>query len=215
MSFKIVHLASLFLAFAFGVAGACIGLNALIKAGKQTKSETSSLPSGTTVVIDTAEVRVAGGIVAGLCLGIAINALISILFIVIPACARKNRSSSTLLVQSINFLILTLGLFAALVPLTLFFETHSAGVTAFIGSLEVPAAVVQEFERALGISAAYKTIPYLRLLVILPWFTFLFAAVATGVSFFGLRRASASAEASKSVDDDDEKITAHETTIAV
>jgi len=215
MSFKAVHLISLFLSFAFGVIGACVGLDALIKAGKQTKSETSSLPKGTILLIDTTEVRVTGGIVAGFCLGIAINALISILFMVIPACARKNLSSGTLLFQSINFLILTLGLFAALVPLTLFFATHSAGVTAFIGLLEVPAAVVQEFEKALGISTAYKTIPYLRLLVILPWFTFLFTAVATAVSFLGLHRTYAASEASKPVDDDDQKITAHETTIAV
>lgn len=112
---------------------------------------------------ELAEVRVAGGIVAAFCVLIALNALMSILFVVIPACARKNLSTRTLIFQSTNFLILTVGLFASLVPLTLFYATHAAGVTVFIGTVELPATVVQEFEQALGISTLYRSIPYCKL----------------------------------------------------
>lgn len=111
----------------------------------------------------TADVIVTGGIVSGFCALIAINALLSILFIIIPACARSNLSSRTLLFQSTNFLVLSLGLFAGLVPFTIFFATHEASVIAFIGKVEVPAGVVQAIEKALGVTTVYRDIPYRKL----------------------------------------------------
>jgi len=188
MDFKSVHLISVFLAFVFGVIGVGAGLNALIKSNKESKGIPSELPLGAYVLIDTQDVAVKGGIVSGFCALIALDGLLSILFIVVPACARLNISSRTLLLQSATFLILTLGLCAGLVPFTLHIANHKASVTAYIGPLQIPSFIVNAVENASGVTTVYRDIPYLRLLAILPWFTLLFALIATGISFFGLYR---------------------------
>jgi len=189
-----------------------VGINALVKAQEELKRVTSNLPKGASVLIDTKDVAVTGGIVCGFCGLIAINALLGILFIVIPACARKDLSSRTLLFQSTNFLVMGLGLFATLVPFTLFFATHEASVLAFIGPVEIPASLVKAIEEALGVTTVYRNIPYLRLLVIFSWIAFFFTMLVTGVSFFGLYRFHASAQRTKPVDGDRDRITATDTT---
>ena len=71
-------------------------------------------------------------------------------------------SARSLLFQSTNFLVAGLGLFAALVPFTIYFATHEASVLAFIGTAEIPTTLVQEVEKALGITPVYRNISYCK-----------------------------------------------------
>ncbi|KAF8643449.1 hypothetical protein AX16_009005 [Volvariella volvacea WC 439] len=90
-------------------------------------------------------------------------------------------SARALLIQAMALGFCSLWLFATQIPLTVFFATRQAGVTAAIGRVELPQEIIAALEAALGATSVYREIGYLRLLAILPWFTFLFAFVASAV----------------------------------
>ncbi|KAG5640570.1 hypothetical protein DXG03_008057, partial [Asterophora parasitica] len=83
--------------------------------------------------------------------------------------------------QSLFLFVCSVWLLATLIPFTYFFATRSAQVSASIGGIKLPEAIVKATEKALGSTSVYKDIPYLKLVAIIPWITFLSTVVAAVV----------------------------------
>jgi len=181
---KIPRLISLSLAFAFSVIAMSMGLNALVKSNQQKSAIRKVLPAGTSASVNDNDVFRSGAVIT------AVSALIAVLsFIYILMLLLSRRLSNRLLpFEWISLAFCAVWLFATQIPFTHFFATRSAQVHAFVGTVELPSSIVQTLQNQLGFTNVYKDISYLRLLAILPWFAFLFTAVAAGVSFVASRR---------------------------
>ncbi|KZP22390.1 hypothetical protein FIBSPDRAFT_931180 [Athelia psychrophila] len=188
MSFELLHATNLFLTFVFGAVGGSLGVSALVKAESAWNKFTAGLPNGTFVLVNATDLLTPGAITTIICFLICINALVFLLFIVIPPAKRVQMSARTLLFQATTLLVFGLGLFGTLVPYTLFVARRAPGVSAFIGVVQIPDAILKDIEKATAWSGDYKDVPYLRILAILPWVTFAFTMVTTAISFIGLRR---------------------------
>ena len=64
------------------------------------------------------------------------------------------------LAQSIGLALCALWIFAGLVAFDFYFHTRSARVTATIGGVAVPQAVISAVEKQLGVTGVYKRIEY-------------------------------------------------------
>ncbi|KAF9067962.1 hypothetical protein BDP27DRAFT_1295798 [Rhodocollybia butyracea] len=188
---KIARLLSLFLAFAFAVIAGSVGLNALVKSNQEKSATEKILPANTTLVVNDNDVFKSGTVITAVSALIALLCLVYILILLLSRNYenRYTRLSNRLLpFEWMSLAFCAAFLFATQIPYTHFFATRSAQVSAFFGTFEIPSSVVQAVQASLGVTTVYKSISYLRLVAILPWFTFLFTSVAAGVSFVASRR---------------------------
>jgi len=112
----------------------------------------------------------------------------------------KAASIRTLKLQALVLILPTLVIFGGMIPFTIFFKNRSAQVTAFIGTTQLPASLVQSVQARSGAESKYSKIWYLRLLAIFPWISFAFAVVAIAVIFLSSSRASPDATESTHMD---------------
>jgi len=184
---KLARLGSLFLAFAFGIIGAGVGINAAVKSN-DAKGEVQRAAEqfGATVKLDTSDVFASGAVVTAVCFLIAV---ISVFCTVIQLTTLGERRFLAA-AQVVLLLFSTLWLFAALIPFDYFYANRSAGITAYTALGPVSASLLQTVERQLGLSSKYSDIDYLRLVAVLPWFAFLFAAISAAVIHAARRRPS-------------------------
>ncbi|KAJ3799863.1 hypothetical protein GGU11DRAFT_465294 [Lentinula aff. detonsa] len=190
---KIHRLLSLFMAFAFAVISGSVGLNALVKSNQQTSTVRKLLPQGTSLTVDDNDVFHSGVVITTVSALIALLTLIYMISLLLSHrkthTSRFTRLSDRLLpFEWMSLAFCAIWLFATQIPFTHFFATRSAQVTASVGNVPVPPGLVQIVENQLGFTPVYRHISYLRLLAILPWFTFLFTSIAAGVSFLAFRR---------------------------
>ncbi|KAH7925226.1 hypothetical protein BV22DRAFT_1034222 [Leucogyrophana mollusca] len=192
---RIARLTSLFLAFVFSVVGLAVGLNALIKSNQEKsnilKLAQTYLPPGSSVSlnVDDHDVFSAGGVITAAC---ALATVLSLVYMVLTFLPFGGKAS-TLRLQSASLLFCSVLIFATLIPFDIFFATRSAGISATLDGVAVPASLIQQIEALVGVTPQYKKISYLRLVAILPWFASLFAATAAGVLHAAAGRAGASA----------------------
>lgn len=198
----LTRIASLLLSFAFGVIGMGVGINALVKFNHQKRQLKGAAPAGATVNIDASDVLDSGYVLTVVCGLIALSSAI-FLFPIFLAPALAGR---TLKLQGGVLGFLSVWLFATLVPFTDFFANHSAKVTAFLGSFEIPQSTIQQVVASLGATTQYRHVDYrasflchllclwrscsaVRLSAILPWFAFLFGLTSAVLSFLESRGA--------------------------
>ncbi|KIK63336.1 hypothetical protein GYMLUDRAFT_241834 [Collybiopsis luxurians FD-317 M1] len=196
---RMPRLISLFMAFAWAVIAGSAGLNALVKSNQQQSSVRKILPPGTTLDVEDNDVFHTGVVITTVS---ALIALLTFIYMVIllSAMSSTRKTSPTSLTrsarlsnrilpfESISLAFCAIWLFATQIPFTHFFATRSAGVRAFSGGVEINPALVQIIQNELGFETTYRKIGYLRLVAILPWFTILFTAIASAVSFAASRR---------------------------
>ena len=153
---RTARLASLFLAFAFGVIGASVGINALAMYFDQKHDLQRAAPAGATVNIDASDIVSVGYVLTVVC---GLIALAAVLFF--PATYRASPFASRVLgLQTAVFAFLTVWCFACIVPFTDFFATRQAKVTAFIGTLQLPDSIVQAMQERLGATPIYRDVHY-------------------------------------------------------
>ena len=144
------------MAFAFGVIGMSVGINALAKYNDQKHDLQNAAPAGATVHIDASDIVSVGYVLTVVCGLIALSALFFL-----PSTLRASPLASRMLgVQTAVFGFLTVWCFAALVPFTDFFATRQAKVTAFVGSLQLPDGLVQQMQNQLGATPVYRDVHY-------------------------------------------------------
>jgi len=192
--YRLARLSSLFLSFAFGVVGFGIGLNALVKSNDDKNRLRHSVPPGTNVNINTSDVFASGVVVTVASGLIALFSFFSFPSVLLSS--RSFTSSRILSAQSAILAFLSIFLFSALIPFTDFVANRQAKVTAFIGTIPVPDAVIRSIEASLGASPIYKDIGYLKNTAILPWFAFLFGVTSATLTFLAARRTAAAAATS-------------------
>lgn len=99
-----------------------------------------------------------GVVVTTVCAIIAVLTAIFMFLHIIPRSALASRTTPVL--QSGLLAFCALWLFAALVPFTLYFAQHEAKVTASLGGIELPQAVILQVEKLLGVTSVYRDIAY-------------------------------------------------------
>jgi len=169
----------------------------LVKSNQEEDALRNRLPAGVSVDIDTDDVSQTGTIIGVICAVVAFLSFSYILILLLPLKWPKSHerlSTSTLVIQYGSLGFFALWLFTVQIPFVVFFRTHSAQVQAFIGRVEVPPQLLSGTERLLGVDPTYKSKFYLKLLAILPWFTFLFTVIAAVVSFVAYRRTKGRAQ---------------------
>lgn len=171
----LLRLITLSLLFAWSVIGAAVGLNSLVKSNHQKKYLKSAAPQGVDVNINTNDVFDTGVIISVICLILAILSLLG-LCCTHPRVRASKAHTPRVLGGTIAFFAVFL--FATLIAFDHFFATRSAQVTATLAGFALPASIIAQDQQALGVTSVYKHISYLRLLAILPWFTFLFAVLS-------------------------------------
>ncbi|KAI0717453.1 hypothetical protein C8T65DRAFT_707266 [Cerioporus squamosus] len=186
--YKTARLVSLFLSFAFGIVGLGLGIDALVKGNEDKSTVRSLVPPGTVVDIDTDDVVNAGGVVTGFCAALAVMSLLSLLLLLFSGKRGPSLASRTLPLQATLLALFTLGLFGSLVAFTDFVANRQAKVSASLGGVPVPPAIVQSIENAIGVSPVYHVKSYLRLAVILPWIAFLFGLTSSVLSLLAAAR---------------------------
>ncbi|RDB16463.1 hypothetical protein Hypma_002817 [Hypsizygus marmoreus] len=179
--------AALAMAWAWGVIGGSVGLNALIKANQTQSRLKSRVPPPAVVTITVDDVFHSGVVLTTVAALIAVLCTIFTLLLVLPS--TKGLAKRSLRIQSFILAFCATWLFACAVAYTVIFATRNAKVSASIGGIELPPALVEQAEQVLGSTRIYRHIDYLRLVAILPWFTVLFTFIAAGVLFVAGSRA--------------------------
>ncbi|KAF8154420.1 hypothetical protein B0H34DRAFT_716409 [Crassisporium funariophilum] len=178
---RTARLVTLSLAWCFAVVASSVGLNALIKSN-QSKSKLKKLaPPPTVVVINTDDIFNVGVVAttASLLISILIFNFIAMMFLPLT----RALSVRTLRLQSASLFFVCLLLFASMIPYMVFFVNRHADVRAFVGGVQLPAAIVAAVEKTSGSTSVYKKIDYLKLVAILPWFSLFFTLIAATVLF--------------------------------
>lgn len=209
---KLARLVSLFLAFAFGTIGGSVGLNGLIKSNQSKSTLRKVLPAGITVAIGINDVYHSGVVLTTVCTLIAV---LSTLFILLTLWSSTQRAASasgkpdlatrTLPLQSIVLGFCSVWLFATIIPFTDFFANRAANIAAFLNGVQLPPAAVSAAQQSLGATSVYHKLYYLRLVAVLPWFTFLFSSIAAVVLFLAARRSRTLTEERQPATDVSEK----------
>ncbi|KAG8741035.1 hypothetical protein FRC10_003419 [Ceratobasidium sp. 414] len=181
--------------WALGVVGAAAGLNAIVKRNDQVAAIRKAVsPLHITVNVDTNNILRSGIVLAVGCLLLAIAASIFIGLILLDS--RKSSTSTlstrTLPAQTGILAFLSVWIFATVVAVTKFAAHGSASVRAYSGGTQLPDSLVRGTEKALGFSRVYWAQLYVRILTVAPWVTFLFALIATVVTFMASRERSSS-----------------------
>ncbi|KAJ6516923.1 hypothetical protein C8R47DRAFT_1000910 [Mycena vitilis] len=200
---KFPRLLTLFLAWAWSIIAFAIGINAFVKSNKDKNRIKDQVPPPTDISINTSDVFAAGVVVTVISGLIFLLTTFYLAFLLLdhrrgrttsPSStsgfsARPSVSTRTLPVQYATLGFLAVWLFATQVAVTVFVAKRSARVGASINGVPLPASVLQTVERALGAKTRYRDFDYLKLLAILPWFTFLFTLLAAITAFLAARRA--------------------------
>ncbi|GBE87313.1 predicted protein [Sparassis crispa] len=83
-----------------------------------------------------------------------------------------------------SYLLLSVWLFAALVPFTDFVANRQANVSATLDGIALPQSVIQAVQAQSGVTGTYHEISYLRLATVFPrWIAFLFGALSAVLSY--------------------------------
>ncbi|KAK0451331.1 uncharacterized protein EV420DRAFT_712388 [Desarmillaria tabescens] len=179
------------LVFATGVATGGVALNCLNKAKDEQDRINENLPNEacrqvlfipcTSVNIDVKDLAGSAIVVV---LGALLSVVVSVVYALVPMLHTFAPSSSKLkFLEPLSWAFCTAVLLGGLIPLTVFFATRKAGITVMLGDLEISTVIIDELLVILGEETTYKHIGYLKPLVIIPWFTMFFSAVAAGVSW--------------------------------
>ncbi|KAJ2916161.1 hypothetical protein MD484_g4234, partial [Candolleomyces efflorescens] len=190
---KNARLAVLLAASVFACVAACIGLNALIRSNQSQTRLKKLAPAPTVLEIDVSAITNVGivGTVGNILLsGTAFLALSATILPVTQGLANKTLRPTAAILAFTSLWVLV-----CMIPYIVFFARDSAGLRAFIGSTELPQSVVQQTAARSGHSTRYRTMWYLKLLAIFPWFSIVAGAIASFVLF---RAASAVDAASTS-----------------
>lgn len=178
---KKARLAVLLAASVFGCVAACIGLNALIRSN-QAQTRLKRLVTAPMVLDINVSAITNVGIVATvaniLTAGVAFLALCSTIFPATQALANKTLRPTAAILAFTSLWVL-----ACMIPYMVYFARDSAGLRAFIGQNELPQSLVQQTAARSGHSTRYRTMWYLRLLAIFPWFSIVAGAAASFVLF--------------------------------
>ncbi|KAJ2933891.1 hypothetical protein H1R20_g3200, partial [Candolleomyces eurysporus] len=190
---KNARLAALLAASVFGCVAACIGLNALIRSN-QAQSRLKKLVTAPMVLeIDVSWITNVGIVTTVgniLTAGVAFLALSATILPQTQALANKTLRPTAAILAFTSLWVLV-----CMIPYMVYFARDSAGLRAFVGQNELPSSLVQQTAARSGHSTRFRTMWYLRLLAIFPWFSIVAGAVASFVLF---RAASAVDSTSKS-----------------
>lgn len=158
--YRLPRLTSLFLSFAFGIVALALEIDALVKGNKQKDEIKGLVPKGTQVDIDTHDVVTTGAVVAAFSAALGV---LSLLALALLSTAKRGPSlaTRTLPLQGLLLSIITLGLFGSLVAATDFVANRQANISASIGGVPLPAAIVHTVEDAIGApTSVYHEIDY-------------------------------------------------------
>jgi len=184
------RLVALSLAWCFAVISGSMGLNSLIKSNQSQSSLKKQVPPPTVLVIDVSDAFDAGVFATTASTLISVLVFNYISMMLLPK--MRAFSTKTLRPQAYSLFFCVVWLIGAQIPFTFFFATRSAGVRAFIGSVELPASIIASTEKALGTTSVYKKMGYLRLTAVFPWLTILFTTIAAVVLFIAASRITTS-----------------------
>jgi len=188
-----------------------LGLNALIKSNDDKKTIMKMAPPPAIVTINTSgecyffvplrvilnsyiqDIYNAG--VAATTAAILI-AVASFTFFVAPMLPfTRNIAAKTQRLQGFVFVFTSIFLFSAMIPYMVFFANRSAGVSATIGGVPLPASIIKGVEAQTGVTSVYSKISYcesnthlqssalmlailVKIFAVVPWFTFLFSVIS-------------------------------------
>ncbi|KAJ7677852.1 hypothetical protein DFH06DRAFT_1167286 [Mycena polygramma] len=200
---KFPRLLTLFLAWAWSLISLAIGINAFVKSNRDKNRIKAQVPPPTDISINTNDVFAAGVVVTVISALILVLTTLYLAFLLLdhrrgrttspsstsPFSTRPSISTRTLTVQYATLGFLAVWLFATQVAVSVFVAQRSARVSASINGVPLPGNVVKTVERALNAKTRYRDFGYLKLLAILPWFTFLFTLAAAITAFLAARRA--------------------------
>ncbi|KAJ7677853.1 hypothetical protein DFH06DRAFT_561709 [Mycena polygramma] len=204
---KFPRLLTLFLAWAWSLISLAIGINAFVKSNRDKNRIKAQVPPPTDISINTSDVFAAGVVVTVISALILLLTTLYLAFLLLdhrrgrttqPSSTsgfstRPSTSTRTLTIQYATLGFLAVSLFATQVAVSVFVAKRSARVGASINGVPLPANVLKTVERALNAKTRYRDFGYLKLLAILPWFTFLFTVIAAVTAFLAARRARAHA----------------------
>ncbi|KAF7313916.1 hypothetical protein HMN09_00549800 [Mycena chlorophos] len=188
------RIVSLFFAWAWAVVSLAACINAFVKQNEEKERVSKELPSGTQLTLGADDLLAAGAVTAAVSALIMVVSFVFLIVIVLDGAGktRSGLSTRTLPMQFGSLAFLAVWLFATEVAVTDFVATRSVKVSATLDGIPVPDSIIRLIERALDEKTAYKDFGFLKLLAILPWFTFLFTAVAAVVALIAWRRGSQS-----------------------
>ncbi|KAF9481749.1 hypothetical protein BDN70DRAFT_875880 [Pholiota conissans] len=178
---KVARVVTLTLAWIFAVIASCVGLNALIKSNQQKSKLKKLAPSPTVVFIDTSDIFNVGVLATTVNLILAIIVSKSLIGMFLPI--SKAFVRRTLRIQSYIILLFCALLFGTMIPYMIYFTSHHAKVTAFIGTTQLPDSVIKSVEASSGSTSVYKKIDYLKLVAIFPWISLFFNLIAATVLY--------------------------------
>jgi len=171
---KLLLVLTLFLTFAFAVAGLGVLINALVQSHKQVSSVRRLLPSGTTISIDSSGLLNPGKVSTSIHVLLVVLSILSLLALYVP----RYSSPRSLLVLALSLGLASVWLLATTIAFTVVYATDASHVSAWVGGVPIPDTIISDQARALGLSTLYKNQWYLRIATIIPWFTWLFSALA-------------------------------------
>ncbi|KAJ7699224.1 hypothetical protein B0H17DRAFT_1049224 [Mycena rosella] len=192
ISLRLPRLITLSLAWAWAVISLGIEINAFVKSNRDKKAIRNEVPPPTTVSVNTNDVFQSGAVVTTVSAVILVLCTLYIGLLLLDNRRGSGLSTRTLAVQYLSLGFFAIWLFATQIAVSHFVATRSVKVDAFLGGVKLPDNVVGVIERALGAKTKYSSYSYLKLLAILPWFTFLFTLIAAVVAFMASRRPASS-----------------------
>ncbi|KAF9788480.1 hypothetical protein BJ322DRAFT_1106470 [Thelephora terrestris] len=190
-------LTALFLSFDFAVISAGLLIHAFVASNDQVKNLRAAVPRGTVLNINRNDITTAGQVstaVQALIIGLTTASALAVLF------RSKIRPKFFVILGSL-LAFASLWLLSVTIAFTVIFATRSARVSASLGGIQLPQAVISAQARALGVSPVYKDQPYLLHAAILPWFAWLFTTVAAAAMFSESRAESTSGPRDESTHD--------------
>lgn len=179
----LVRSVALFMSFAFGVIGMSVGINALVKSNNLKAFVRAAAPPGVSVDINTHDIISSGAVLTVGCGLLALTSLLTFLLTFLRPRARKTHRFSGFL-----HFFWVVWILATVIAYDVIARNREAKVTAFLAGGQLPDSFVQQQEQLLGVTPKYWPHNYIKLPAILPWFAFLFGAIA-GVTLFHTTKA--------------------------
>ncbi|GBE84029.1 hypothetical protein SCP_0600060 [Sparassis crispa] len=152
---QVARLVSLALATAFGIIGMSVGVDALVQSDRQKNTVRQSAPAGVSVSIDTSDVFASGVVNTVVCALLAVVSSSALTTALVSAPARR---ASRLCAHVL--LLLSVWLFAALVPFTDSVAHRQANVSATLDGAALPPSVIQAVQAQSGATGTYHAISY-------------------------------------------------------